>query len=147
MVEKLSPDLFLKIKLEHMSGSIVWSVVQSVFILCQTKGYLSVLKLSCRAFTFTSYKAFSKNKKKSGKSLPVNVLHDLWRNIFLCYFWCNIGLYVYCNCLLTSLQCHIFQNQTYPFNQVVFSTKMKKIFYLFLKQKGESPNLIKKLLK
>ena len=139
MVEKLSPDLCLKIKLEHMSGSIVWSVVQSVFILCQTKGYLSVLKLSCGAFTFTSYKAFLKNKKKSGKSLPVNVLHDLWRNIFLCYFWCNIGLYEYCNCLLSSLQCHIFQNQTYPFNQVVFFYKNEEnILFIFKTKRWES---------
>ena len=42
------------------------------FFICQVQGCLKILKLSFRPFTFTSYKAFLKNKKRSGNSLPVS---------------------------------------------------------------------------
>ena len=34
-----------------------------VSVTCQAEGYLNLLKLSCRALAFTSYQAFSKNRK------------------------------------------------------------------------------------
>ena len=42
------------------------------------------MKLNSRPFAFTSYKAFSKNKKRSGSSLPVSFsARFLIKNIFL----------------------------------------------------------------
>ena len=38
----------------------------------QVEGYRNILKLSCRPLAFTSYKAFLKNKKRSGTSLPAS---------------------------------------------------------------------------
>ena len=38
-----------------ISGSIVWSFIQFVFIVSQIEGYGNVLKLSCRPFAFTPY--------------------------------------------------------------------------------------------
>ena len=70
MEEKLFPDLFLKIKIEHISGSIVQSFTKFAFIVCQVEGCRNILKLSCSPFAFTSYKAFLKNKKRSETSLP-----------------------------------------------------------------------------
>ena len=46
------------------------SFIQFAFIECQVDGYLKILKLSSRSRDFTSYKAFSKNKNRSGTSLP-----------------------------------------------------------------------------
>ena len=40
-----------------------------VSIVCQVKGYRNILKLSCRSLAFTSYIAFSLNKKWYGTSL------------------------------------------------------------------------------
>ena len=41
--------------------------------------------------------------------------------------------------MLTSLQCHIFQNQTYPFNQVVFFYKNEEnILFVFKTKRWES---------
>ena len=62
-----------KIKIDHISGSIVSRFIQSVFIICQVEGYGKMLKLRCRLLAFTSYKAFSKNKKRSGSSLPTPI--------------------------------------------------------------------------
>ena len=55
--------LFYKIKIEHISESVVQSFIQFVFIVCQIDGYPKILKLSCRPLAFTSYKAFLKNKE------------------------------------------------------------------------------------
>ena len=85
MVEKLFPDPFLKVKIEHVSGSIVKSFIQLVFVVCQVEDYQNISKLSSRSFSFNAYKAyFQKNKKKSGElvSLP-HFLHVFWRKIFL----------------------------------------------------------------
>ena len=45
---------------------------QFVFIVCQVEDYENILKLSCRALTFTLYKAFLKNKKSAGTSLAAS---------------------------------------------------------------------------
>ena len=66
MVEKLVPDLFLKIEIEHIS-------YHSLLLLyVQVDRYGNILKLRCSPLTFTSYKAFPKNKKRSGTSLPAS---------------------------------------------------------------------------
>ena len=52
-----------------MPGSIVLKFIQFIFIPCQVEECQNILKLSGRPFAFTSYKAFLKNKKKSGTSL------------------------------------------------------------------------------
>ena len=54
-----SPRHFCKIRLDHISGSIVWSFIQFVFIVCQAEGYWNILKLSHRPFAFTSSQAIS----------------------------------------------------------------------------------------
>ena len=72
MVEKYSQTLFEKVKIKHISGSVVLSFMQLVFIVCQVEGYRTILKISCRPLVFTSYKAYSKNKKRSETSLPTS---------------------------------------------------------------------------
>ena len=55
-------------------------------MVCQVDGYQNILKLSCSPFAFTLYKAFLKNKKGSGTSLPASVsVRFLKNNIFLVY--------------------------------------------------------------
>ena len=69
LVKKLFPEPFLKIKIEHVSRSIMW---------------MSSWGLRCRPLTFTSYK----NKKRSETSLPV--LFFAWflkKNIFFVIFY------------------------------------------------------------
>ena len=41
-----------------------------ILIICQIEGYRNILKLSCRSFAFTSYKAFLKTKKMSESAFP-----------------------------------------------------------------------------
>ena len=65
------PRLFSKkIKIEHIPGSTVQIFIQFVLIVWQVEGYLKILKLTFRSLAFTLYKAFLKNKKRSGTSLP-----------------------------------------------------------------------------
>ena len=45
-----------------------YSKVLYILIVCQVQDYRKSLKLSCRPFAFTSYKAFLKNNKGSGTS-------------------------------------------------------------------------------
>ena len=66
------PDPFLKKKIEHHFGSIVKSFIHVAFIVCQVEGYLKKSKLSCRPLALTSNKAFLKNKRRSGTSLPAS---------------------------------------------------------------------------
>ena len=40
------------------------------FLVWKVEGFRNMLKLSCRPLAFTSYKAFLKNKKRSGTSPP-----------------------------------------------------------------------------
>ena len=81
--EKLVLDLFLKIEIEHISGSTLWSFTQFVFIVCQVKDYRNILKLRCRALAFISYKTFSKTKRGLELISLSHFLHDFWRKIFL----------------------------------------------------------------
>ena len=39
------------------------SFIQLVFTVCQVEDYRNILKIICRPFTFTSYKAFLKTKR------------------------------------------------------------------------------------
>ena len=119
-----SQNLFSKTKIEHISRSIAWCFMQLVFIACYCEDYRSILKLSCRPLAFTSYKAFLKNKKRSGTRLSASFsawfLNKNISIVILCYLtkfqylvvftsW-DIGQYVYCNCLLTRLWRHKFWN-------------------------------------
>ena len=61
-----------KIKIEHISGSIVKIFMQFVFFVYQVYSYQNILKLSCRPLAFISYKAFSKKKKRPKTSLPAS---------------------------------------------------------------------------
>ena len=71
----LFSDPFLKNQNWANSGSIV-CFIKSVFIVCQVEDYRNILKLSFRPLAFTSNKAFKKNKKRSGTSLPA--LFSTW---------------------------------------------------------------------
>ena len=47
-------------------------VLYSFFVVCQVEDYRNVLELSCKPLAYTSYKAFLKNKKRSGTNLPAS---------------------------------------------------------------------------
>ena len=72
MVEKLFPNPFLK----NQNWAYFWvnslNFAQFIYIVSQVEGYRIILKLSFRPLAFTSYKAFLKNKKRSG---------DVWRGL------------------------------------------------------------------
>ena len=139
-MEKLFPDPPLK----NQNWAHLWInsqnfYIQFVFIVCQDEGYQNILTLSCRPLAFTSYRAFLKNKKRSRTSLPASF--SAWflkKNIsfaivnYLTKFHClvtftswDIGQYVYCHCLLTSLRRHKFWNWPYLLNHAVFSAWSK----------------------
>ena len=60
--------------------------MQSAFIVYQVEDYGNTLKLSCRPLAFTSYKAFLKNKKRSGTSLPASLYYMIFEEKYLsCY--------------------------------------------------------------
>ena len=44
--------------------------IQFVFIVIQVEGYQNIFKLSCIVLVFSLFKAFLKNKNKSGTILP-----------------------------------------------------------------------------
>ena len=67
-----SQTIFQKIKIDYISGSIVECFIQFVFVAYQVDDYRNILKLSCRALAFTSYKAFRKNKKRPGTSFTAS---------------------------------------------------------------------------
>ena len=81
--------LFWKTKIEGISGLTASTFIQFVFILCQVEGYRNMLKLSGRPLTFTSYKGFLKNQKRSRTTLPSHFLHDFWWKIFLLIYFIN----------------------------------------------------------
>ena len=68
-VENFLPNPFLK---KNWAGSIVWNFIQFVLIAFQVEGYRSIFKVSCRPIAFPSVKAFLKNKKRSGTTLPAS---------------------------------------------------------------------------
>ena len=45
----------IKIKIEHISKSIVQSFIQFVFIVRQVEGYRNILKLGCRSLALASF--------------------------------------------------------------------------------------------
>ena len=65
-----SQTVFWKIKIEHISGSILYSFIQLVIMVCQVEDYQNILKLSCRPLAFTTFKAFF--EKRSGTSPSVS---------------------------------------------------------------------------
>ena len=67
-----SQTLFLKIKIEYISGSFALSYIQFVFNICQVEDYRNILKLRYRPLAFSSYKAFLKNRKMARTSLPAS---------------------------------------------------------------------------
>ena len=72
VMEKLVPNPFLK----NQNWAYLWinslKFTQFIFISCQVEGWLKILKISCRPFDFTSYKAFLKNKRRSGTILSTS---------------------------------------------------------------------------
>ena len=81
---------FKKIKIEHISWSIIWSVIQFVFVTWQVDDYQNILKLNCIHFHFTSYKAFFKNEERSGTSVPA-IFSACFVKKF--YFYCYIVIF------------------------------------------------------
>ena len=139
VVWELCPDPFPK----NQNLEYLWinslKVLQFVFNLHTVEDYHNILKLSCRALAFTSYKALLKNKKRSGTSLTasfsawflkINILLVIFYSLtkFQCLVaftsW-HFGQYVYQNGLLTRLWCHKFWNLPYLSNQAIFSTCSK----------------------
>ena len=118
------PVPFLKIKIEHISGSIVESFIQFVFIMCWfyiiVEDYWNTLKLRSRSLAFTSYKNFLKNKKRCGARPPASFFAWFLKkciSLIIFYYPTNfhclvafiswdIWQYLYFNCLLTRLWRH-----------------------------------------
>ena len=73
-MRNIYPETIPRLFLKSQNWAYFWvnseSFMQSVFIVCHVKDYRNILKLSCRPPAFTSNKAFLKNKKRSGTSLP-----------------------------------------------------------------------------
>ena len=82
VVEKLIPNLFLKIQIEHIFGSTFWNFIQLVLIACLSRGLPKYIKTKVLTIRFYVIGSFSKSKKKSGTNLPAYILHDFWRKIF-----------------------------------------------------------------
>ena len=113
VVEKLFPDPFLKN--QNWANLCVNSLkFYSVCFYCMLSWGLSkYIEINCKPLTFTSHKAFLKNKKRSGTSLPASFSAWLFKkNIYLVIFYSlikfdclvaftswEIGKYVHCNCL------------------------------------------------
>ena len=92
VIEELFSDPFLKNK----KVAYLWInslKFDSFFIVCQGDIYLKILKLSCKPLPSTSYKAFLKNKKRSGTSLPASFSAWLLKNniiiIIIIIIWPN----------------------------------------------------------
>ena len=116
LVEKLVPDLFVLLHL-------------------QVGDYHNASKLSCWPLSFTFYKGFFKNKKRSGTSLLPHVMHGFCKKTFILLYSINWPGFIvwlsllrkilgnmYCNCLLTRLWRHEFWNSSCLSNQAVFPT-------------------------
>ena len=80
-MEILFPDPFLK----NQNWAYLWikRFTQIVFTVNQVEDNQNILTPNCRLLAFTSYKAFLKNKKRSGTSLLPHFVYDFWRKIFL----------------------------------------------------------------
>ena len=87
MVEKLVPDPILKIKFEHISGSVIESFTQFVFIVCQVEGYRNIdhLQLQTTCFYLILSFLFLKKKEVWNQSLCL-IFHMLFEEkYFSCY--------------------------------------------------------------
>ena len=98
VVHKLFLDLFLNLVYLWINNL---KINKSLYILCAKLSAIKIiLKSSCRPLSFTSYKAFLKNKNKKGfgtsLSTSFSVL-SLKKNIYNIPLW-DIGQNVYCNC-------------------------------------------------
>ena len=85
IIEELFQDPLLK----NQNWAYLWiNSLKFGFIACQVDEYQKILKLSCRTLTFTSYKAISKNEKRSGTSLSASIFAwVLKKNISLVIFY------------------------------------------------------------
>ena len=84
---KCDGDATPRSKTEHISDQ-EYYVLQFAFTVCQVEVFWNTLKLSCRPLAFTSSKAFLKNKKRSGTSLPASFFAwFLKKNIYLVIFY------------------------------------------------------------
>ena len=105
-------------------------VLYSFFVVCQVEDYRNVLELSCKPLAYTSYKAFLKNKKRSGTNLPASF--SAWfleKNISLAFFryWARFVLQLFVNQVVTSWILKLtFLTFSSLRNQAVFSTWPKK---------------------
>ena len=74
---------------EYLYSLLLWFV--------QDTNYLNILKLSCRPFSFTSYKVFLKNKKRSGTSFVTSFsllfLRKFISHVIVCFIvWLSLLL-------------------------------------------------------
>ena len=83
--EELFPDSFLKIQKSVYLWINILSFIYFVFTVCQVEDSRNWLKLCCRALAFTSNKAFLKNQKRSGTSLPVSFSTRFLKKNISCY--------------------------------------------------------------
>ena len=86
MVEKLVPDPFIKIRIELISGPIVWNVIKFVFIVCSSRKSTKIyLNESAKHLLLSYIKLLFFFKKKKDLELVFlpRFLHDFRRKIFL----------------------------------------------------------------
>ena len=57
-----------------------------LFIIYQLEDYWNIMKLRCRPLTLNSYKAFSKNKNRSGKTLSASFFRKFLKKKIMLYF-------------------------------------------------------------
>ena len=70
------PRPFPSIKINHISGSIVQSFIEFVFIACQVEGYRNIK-------TILLYKAFLKTQGALELTSLAHILHYFWRSTFV----------------------------------------------------------------
>ena len=100
-----------------------------VFMVCQVEDYQNILKLRCRPLSFTSYKAFLKNKR-SGTSPCLIFCIIFWRKVFLLLYSINWPNFIVWFPLLREIlrnMCNVtvcdvinFEINLYVSNQAVF---------------------------
>ena len=83
MIGKRAQTLLWKIKIEHISGSTVWNVINLILLYAQVEVYQNILKLRCWPLAFKLYKAFLKIKKVSATRFPVSFAAYFLEKIFL----------------------------------------------------------------
>ena len=110
--------------------------------------YQNILILSCRLLAFTPSKDFFKTKRTSLlASFYVWFLKKIISLVIYCYLtkfhylvsftlW-NLGQYVHCNCLLTTLWRDQIWNPPYLSNQAVFSRWTNVRTNIWISSKGE----------